>query len=147
MTRDMVFAMLKTAGVTRAEVNFEGGNDEGTIESIVLHKKDGTQTTIDYSYSHSNPLHEQLSQPVWDKYGSFAGDFDVHGVVTWDVETGAISISGEESTRRCESFDEEVDQFDLTDADNLLKALDEAKKLKLDGQDLINHINKAKGAR
>lgn len=147
MTRNMAFGLLKAADIVQAEVKFAGGNDEGTIESITLHKKDGTNTIIDYTYNNRDPLHEELSKPVWEKYGSFAGNFEVYGSIIWDVETGTISMNGQESCTTWSTIEEEIESIDTTETDNLLIALKQARELNLDGNELIAHINKAKGAK
>lgn len=38
-----------------------------------------------------------MEGPIYEEYGGFAGDFSVSGRVTWDAETGTVSMSGEES--------------------------------------------------
>lgn len=43
-------------------------------------------------------LTQALCQPVNDRYGSWAGDFEAHGDLTYDVETGELEINAFEST-------------------------------------------------
>lgn len=40
-------------------------------------------------------LDRVLEEPIYDRYGSFAGDFEVYGTVTWDVATGKHEMHGE----------------------------------------------------
>ncbi len=42
---------------------------------------------------------------MYQTYGTFAGDFDVNGVVVWDMESGQVWMEGEESTYQ--PFDKE----------------------------------------
>lgn len=45
-----------------------------------------------------------LEYPVYDRWGSFAGEFYVHGTLTWDVATGKHTLSGQESHEVWEDF-------------------------------------------
>lgn len=38
-----------------------------------------------------------LEQPIFDRYHSFAGEFQVYGTLTWDVGTGQHELHGQES--------------------------------------------------
>tara|TARA_B100000287_G_scaffold205780_1_gene194130 strand:+ start:1458 stop:2264 length:807 start_codon:yes stop_codon:yes gene_type:complete len=38
-----------------------------------------------------------LSKPIWSKYGSFAGDYEVQGHMTYNVEKGTMQLHGNES--------------------------------------------------
>ena len=38
-----------------------------------------------------------LEHPIYDLWGSFAGEFYVHGTLTWDVAAGTYTLSGQES--------------------------------------------------
>lgn len=114
-----VFERLRERGAARAVVEFSGGNDEGGADGIVLYDGEGERIgEVDghHSGGYWDPekgrfvevsptpeqrveteLAEALEGPVYEEYGGFAGDFSVGGRVTWDAETGAVSMSGEES--------------------------------------------------
>lgn len=123
LTRDDAFAGLAAAGAARAEVAFHGGNDEGGAESITLYDADGTELhTLEEWYpghrgSGEPPptalerLAYTLVRPVYDRYGGFAGDFSVSGVVVWDAAARTVTIEGQESVAQYESFEEEWDGF------------------------------------
>lgn len=51
-------------------------------------------------------LENAISQPVFDKYGSFAGEFSVNGEVIWALEERRCYMEGDESSY--EGFYEEV---------------------------------------
>jgi hypothetical protein len=38
-----------------------------------------------------------LEAPIYDRYYSFAGEFYVHGTLTWDVASGQHKMEGQES--------------------------------------------------
>lgn len=45
-----------------------------------------------------------LEHPIYDRWGSFAGEFYVDGTLTWDVATGKHTLEGQESHEVWESF-------------------------------------------
>ena len=104
MTRAEVFGRLRELGAVAAVVPFHGGYDEGFTEDITLKDAGGNPVAVireDY-YGAEEPfvgahrLAEALSQPVYDEYGGFAGEFEVEGRVIWDVPKAAVSMRGSE---------------------------------------------------
>jgi hypothetical protein len=104
MTRAEVFAELESRGADRAVVMFSGGNDEGGPDSIALHKgeeeiralptwagEDDTATA-----KADAQLADALSDPVFEAYGTFAGDFDVTGEVVWDLDGETVAMVRDE---------------------------------------------------
>ena len=86
MTRTEVFEWLWELGAAAAVVPFHGGYDEGFIEGITLKDAEGNAVAViheDYYGNAEEPfegahrLAEALSQPVYDEYGGFAGEFEV----------------------------------------------------------------------
>jgi hypothetical protein len=47
-----------------------------------------------------------LTAPVYDRYGSFAGEFYVDGVVTWDAEAGKVYMGYDEEVPQSEHYEE-----------------------------------------
>jgi hypothetical protein len=114
-----VFKKIRERGAIRAVVEFSGGNDEGGADNIVLYDREGEMVGgVDGHYAGcywdhekgrfaessltpeqriETELAEALEGPVYEEYGSFAGDFSVSGRVTWDAEKGTVTMSGEES--------------------------------------------------
>jgi len=122
-----VLKELRRRGVAQAVVNFSGGNDQGGIDSIDLYdaageKLDAPEEMYDSEYDPEqkryverpltpeqkagNELINGLGEPVYARYGSFAGEFSVWGKVTWDVATGQVTMSGDVETPRSDSFNE-----------------------------------------
>lgn len=108
---------LREKGITRVELSFSGGNDEGEcwIDQVlgtdgqVLDQDAvlGSRVYVGYTFRNGqwveaqefsdeqkeiNDLHDQLTAPVYNKYGSFAGEFEAHGSVTWDVEKNEVEF-------------------------------------------------------
>lgn len=50
-------------------------------------------------------VREVLESPIYDRYGSFAGEFYVDGTLTWDVLAGTNKMRGQEELRHWESFE------------------------------------------
>jgi len=86
------FAEITRRGFVRAEVHFSGGNDEGGPDSInfILSEIDPetkeqrvVRCTDDY-WSTSDELVKWLGELPSSRYGSFAGEFNVYGVIIVD---------------------------------------------------------------
>lgn len=124
MTKEQVFARLAERGASKAVVPFYGGNDEGFCEGIQLLDSDGIKFEeleeayeehwYDSSGYHTKPLTDPkdvlsvaLCAPVYDRYGSFAGEFSVSGKVVWDVKARTVKI--EESYGQMEYTDSSYD--------------------------------------
>ena len=106
MARAEVFERLRELGAVAAVVPFHGGYDEGFIEGISLKDAEGNALAViheDYYGNAEEPfkgahdLAEALSQPVYDEYGGFAGQFEVEGRVIWDVSKATVSMEGSEA--------------------------------------------------
>lgn len=102
-SRDQVFDALAEMGAVKAQVHFSGGNDEGGSDYIQIILGDGEKKDIhEYVWGDSDQTAEEtelaidLAVPVYDAYGSFAGEFSVSGVIEWDVVKREVKMSGEE---------------------------------------------------
>ena len=124
-TTDRIFTRLAGLGVATVRVGFSGGNDDGGITGIVAtlasggeqhweetYRDEGAYQVVDGKWTFvekkAEPLTEhqemvnEMAQSVYDKYGSFAGEFYVGGYFLWDVATGKLT---EHSTREACDFD------------------------------------------
>jgi len=126
MNRTEAFNILEERKITSVVVCYTGGNDEGGVDEIILNHEDGSEskmeewydspqyntTTKKYEYNNTPTKDEQLSEflcsPVYDSYGSFAGDFYVNGEIHWDVKTRKGTMSSDFETRFTESSEQEV---------------------------------------
>lgn len=101
-TRQKGWEAMAALGVIRATVEFSGGNDEGYCENIVLFYGNGTSEMVSEYPKHEDErkadLVDLLTIPVYDRYGGFAGDFSVHGELTWDYAIKDVRMSGQESS-------------------------------------------------
>jgi hypothetical protein len=104
LDRPGVFAALKRLGANRAVVEFSGGNDEGGPDSITLYVGEEEVSTLSAWPTGTRTVEEQaqdrladaLSEPVFDEYHTFDGDFDVTGEVIWDVAEGTVQMIRDE---------------------------------------------------
>lgn len=96
-------SILRARGIAKVSVPFEGGNDEGFSFDADLYdagnEKVGTLkewVPIDRPETEDEELYEFLAAPIFERYGSFAGDYQVMGSCVWTVETGSVEIRGQE---------------------------------------------------
>lgn len=103
--RDRLIEAFKKRGIATARIEFSGGNDEGGADVIVFFDADNQQMDIDCDYISShrnidgkwqeveltdaekeqNKFVDIVEAPIYWKWGSFAGDFNVYGTLTYDI--------------------------------------------------------------
>ena len=106
VARGSVGEELERRGATIAVVPFSGragrGGDVGTI---VLSRIDDGELVDVERWTGRDELAYALEAPIWDRYGSFAGQPPVCGTVTWTVDDRHVVIAG---TRGGETSEEDV---------------------------------------
>lgn len=127
MDRSQVWKMLEEKNVAEVQIYFQGGNDEGGCDNILLFDVEGnkiSEMTEWYPAQEWCPetrtwktlekptddqlLSKALCEPVYDKYSSFAGDFYVNGTLHWLVKDRVVKMDGSEEVSTWEGFEEEV---------------------------------------
>ena len=89
--------LLLSVGAKEIRVTWEGGNDEGSFSLFVDEKEvDISYTKKDGSYDLVDFIADEIG------YGSFAGDYNANGEVTYDVEQGAFI--GEDDCEMLEDY-------------------------------------------
>lgn len=121
LRRVELWAELRKRGVAKVSVEFSGGGDEGGVGDITLFNAAGEEIgTLEERYPvwngkewvHKYPsdpdlvLVETLCSPVYEKYGTFAGEFYVSGTVDYDVEAGTVKMSYSETVEEWEEVEE-----------------------------------------
>jgi len=103
--RQWLFDRLDEHGVLEVNVEFDGGGDEGDVRTVTFVHHDGSETTPsltpprdvqDATTAGPEFLACLTTEPVWQRYGSFAGDFWAEGTVTWDVRERTVQLTGTE---------------------------------------------------
>ncbi|MEO6159053.1 MAG: DUF6878 family protein [Ilumatobacteraceae bacterium] len=136
MDKNTLFRTLSAKGITKVVIHFSGGNDEGGADSALATMTDGSEQSLPDQYSvHQDwqtkqwvtydektraqrpataeeqaaaVLSQALEQPIYDRWGSFAGEFSVDGTLTWDVLAQSVKLDGQESVEHYESFEDEL---------------------------------------
>ena len=101
-----VWEELERRGATVAVVPFCGrAGRGGSTATIVLSRVAGRQLVDVERWSSRDELGYALEAPVWDRFGSFAGQPFVRGEVIWTAEDRTVVIAG---TRAGRPFEESV---------------------------------------
>lgn len=129
LTKAGVFRRLRAYGAAYGVVEFSGGNDEGGAESIVLydeHQKEIKQLEEYYESPEWDPATKEwtnkpipverrfdgelvatMTDPVYERWGSFAGEFHVQGQVIWDARTETVKADYDEQVYMGDHHEEE----------------------------------------
>ena len=117
LDKERTFELLRKKGAIRAELEFEGGHDEGSVQIIRLITGSGRQGDLPtwycggYGYDEavgawvpmSEPATEDeeladlLEGPINQSFGAWGGVESTVGVLTWDVEAETCSMQYEQS--------------------------------------------------
>lgn len=125
MEKNELFAVLRKMNVVQAIVEFSGGNDEGGVDYITLYHQNGTETELptwvetqvwnpttgnyeNIELTDEKKLIVALGESVYDRYGSFAGEFSVNGTITYDVSNEKISLKKSESYTEWRDSEEDL---------------------------------------
>jgi hypothetical protein len=119
-----VYAALRERGASRAVVVYSGGNDEGHADSIALFVGDSQIALLDEQLPYEwDPVAKRnvpvgteaqkaeaalaaaLCKPIYDRYGSFAGEFHVSGELIWNAVDERLEGESNETYESYESFD------------------------------------------
>src|ERR1700733_165833 len=66
----------------------------GRIDRIVLSRLDGDELVDVERWTSRDELCDALEAPVWDRFGSFAGQPQIAGTVTWTTADRRIVLEG-----------------------------------------------------
>jgi hypothetical protein len=106
VARDDVWAGLQQRGATIANVPFSGhAGGGGSVDRIVLSRLQGNELVDVERWSGRDELCYAPEAPIWDRFGSFAGQPHIAGVVMWTAADRRVVI---ESRRGGEHFEELV---------------------------------------
>jgi hypothetical protein len=105
LARDHVWAELERRGATIATVPFSGrAGRGGTVERIVLNRLQGDELIDVGRWSGRDELCYALEAPIWDRFGSFAGQPLIVGTVIWTTADRRVVIEGRRGNTRFEEL-------------------------------------------
>lgn len=112
--KEETFNLMRACGITKAVVEFSGGNDEGGPDDIEVTREGANEPSElpayygsrDGSGTREEQLADLLARPVYAEYGTFAGEFYVHGRVVWDLEARTVRMTGDEDVPQSQSLGE-----------------------------------------
>ena len=105
LARDDVWAELEQRGATIATVPFSGrAGQGGSVDRIVVSRVDGNELVDVERWSGRDELCYALEAPIWDRFGSFAGQPHIGGVVLWTAADRCVVIEGRRGADRFEEL-------------------------------------------
>jgi hypothetical protein len=124
MNKERTFELLKKKDAIKAVLEFQGGHDEGGVESIMLTLSSGEEVELDtwycggYTYqeeklvpmnapaNEDEELADLLEGPINEEFGSWGSVSSTYGYLTWDVFSGKTTLSYTQDVER--DFEREV---------------------------------------
>jgi len=109
LEKTRTFELLRKKGAATAVLEFNGGHDEGGVESILLFDaagelvcdlevwycgySNGDWIPISKPANEGQELSDLLQGPVDQTFGSWGSVASTSGICTWDVEAGTATLS------------------------------------------------------
>ena len=109
-----ILNLMELLGFDTIHVNYSGGGDSGSVDNVEFFPTPTSKSQKDAAKFIEKRFEEPLSQPIWDKHGSFAdgGGFSVNGIVVWDAKQKMVDING---TDHYWEYDEEGEESDSSE--------------------------------
>jgi hypothetical protein len=102
---EAIWQELEARGATVATVPFSGrAGKGGRTDRILLSRLDGDVRVEVDRWIGRDELRYALEAPVWDRFGSFAGQPLIAGTVTWTTADRRVVIEGRRGDERFEEF-------------------------------------------
>jgi hypothetical protein len=103
VSHESVWQELEARGATIASVPFSGrAGRGGRVDRIVLRRLDDDELVDVERWTSGDELCYALAAPVWDRFGSFAGQPRVAGTVVWTTADRRVVIEGRRGDDRFE---------------------------------------------
>jgi len=111
-----LFAFCKGLGISRINVEYSGGGDSGGMDSIEVIPKSIDKEVVNFI---RNNLEEELSNPIYDRHGSFAdgGGYSVNGTVVYDIANNKAWIEGTDHFYEYNDSENEDEEGEETSSD------------------------------
>jgi hypothetical protein len=105
LSSEAIWQELLARGATIAIVLFSGrAGRGGRTDRIVLRRVEGDDLVDIERWSSRDDLCHALEAPVWDRFGSFAGQPAIAGTVTWIAADRSVVIEGRRGDARFEEL-------------------------------------------
>jgi hypothetical protein len=105
LSGEAVWRELEALGAAIATVPFSGrAGRGGGIDTIVLSRVAGDGLVDVERWTNRDELGHALEAPVWDRFGSFAGQPPIAGTVRWITADRCVVIEGRRGDARFEEF-------------------------------------------
>jgi hypothetical protein len=105
LTGESIWQELETRGATIATVPFNGrAGRGGRTDTIVLSRVERDELVDVEHWSGRDELCYALEAPVWDRFGSFAGQPRIVGTVIWTAADRRVVIEGRRGEKRFEEL-------------------------------------------
>jgi hypothetical protein len=105
LSGESVWQQLEARGATVATVSFSGrAGRGGRTERIVLRRLDRDQLVDVERWTGRDELCYALEAPIWDRFGSFAGQPLIAGTVIWTAAGRRVVIQGRRGDKRFEEL-------------------------------------------
>jgi hypothetical protein len=105
VSNESIWQALEARGVTIATVQFGGrAGRGGRVDGIVLHRLEGDELVDVKRWSGRDELCYALEAPVWDRFGSFAGQPQIGGTVVWTTADRRVVIESRRGDKRFEEI-------------------------------------------
>ena len=105
LSDESIWLELEARGATIATVPFSGrAGRGGRTERIVLSRLDPTEVVDVERWTGRDELCYALEAPIWDRFGSFAGQPLIVGTVIWTAADRRVAIQGRRGEKRFEEL-------------------------------------------
>ena len=102
---EAIWQELEARGATVAIVPFSGrAGRGGSTDTILLRRLDGDVLVDVERWTGRDELCYALAAPIWDRFGSFAGQPLIAGTVKWTTADRRVVIAGRRGDERFEEF-------------------------------------------
>lgn len=114
---DRLFAFMEECKINNITVAYSGGGDSGSVDSIDVMFSKKSNMSLDEKSALNKAVEdwfeEELSQPIWNKHGSFAdgGGYSVNGHVVYNAKDKTVIISGTDHYWS-DSYNEETEEYE-----------------------------------
>jgi hypothetical protein len=105
--RPAIWQELERRGASLAVVPFYGrAGTGGRTDTITLLRLEGEELVVVERWTSRDELCRALEAPLWERFGSFAGQPMVRGEVVWTADDRSVLIRGRRGDRPFEEQSE-----------------------------------------